>query len=87
METTTTTRYEIVTAVGAGEFYGTASGNWDTDPVGLDNDFATIEDAERALDELEAMGDDWAGIYSIREIGQRYPESNTYRTIGDAQAD
>ena len=66
--------FEIMIAVGTGEFFGTRSGNWEPVPgVGSENEFATVEEAETAIESLREIDDDWAaGTYAVREIGQRY---------------
>ena len=60
METTTTTRYEIITRF---------DGEWTNDGIGTPNEFATRAEAEAAIEELRALGDDWAEAeYDVREI-------------------
>ena len=71
------TNYEIVAAE-PGELAGHRAGNWSTDAVGSDNEFATIEDAREGIANLRALGEEWAAAtYAVREIGQLWPEVGT----------
>ena len=81
---TTVGTFEIVAAVGEGANYGTRGGDWDPSIVGsTNNEFASIEEAEDAIEALLALGDDWAdGAYAIREIGARYPEPGVWTRDG-----
>ncbi len=80
-------KYEIVAAVGSGEFYGTRSGDWATDPIGSDNQYESIEAAEGGIRALRDLGGDWLhGTYAVREVGARYPEIGTIDSPEDDHA-